>query len=288
MAVLLDGSDYAAQALPWAKMYCKKTGAELTILSAIKGKLPDIEDEFGQKLAERRAYLAGVKEELEAEGIHAEVEIRAGYIADATQLLVHEKQIDLVITSTRGKSGELNWTSSGVSQKLIQKINQPVLLVQTSEKGIIQPPKLDRILVPLDGSIFSERVLPYARNLAQVFGAELILLTVPAVPEPEDYHAPSELVDEIRRKAEIEIQDFLDAVARSLRESGITVRTMVTGTLPVRTIVSVGDEDDVDLIMSTSRGRGGLDLFMLGSKAQRVVEQSEKNVFMIPIRDRPV
>ena len=89
------------------------------------------------------------------------------------------------------------------------------------------------------------------------------------------------------QKPEEEMENFLDAVARSLRESGIKVRTMVTGTLPVRTIVNIGHEEDVDMIMNTSRGRGGLELFMVGSKAQRVVEQTEKNVFMIPIRDRP-
>jgi len=287
VAVLLDGSDYAAQALPWVKLYCQRTGAQLTLLSSIKTKLAEGSDEFEKKFAERQSYLDKVQKELQDDGVNVDVAIRSGFIADATQMLVHEKHIDIVVTSTRGKSGELNWTSSGVSQKLIQKINQPIFLVQASADGSIAPAKLERILVPLDGSIFSERVLPYARSLAQVFGSELILLSVPAVPEPEDYSAPSTLIEDIRKKAEAEMENFLDAVARSLRESDIKVRTMVTGTLPARTIVNVGKEEDVDMIMSTSRGRGGLELFMVGSKAQRIVEQSEKNVFMIPIRDRP-
>ncbi len=285
--ILLDGSDYAAQALPWVKMYCHKTGAHLTLLSSIKSKLSDEDGTFEEKFAERQTYLDRVQKELQSEGLNVDVAIRPGFIADATQMLVNEKHIDIVVTSTRGKSGELNWTSSGVSQKLIQKINQPILLVQTTKEGAPPLAKLERILVPLDGSIFSERVLPYARSLAQIFGAELILLAVPAVPEPEDYSAPSELIEEIRRKAEAEMENFLDAVARSLRKSDIKVRTMVTGTLPVRTIVNVGREEDVDMIMNTSRGRGGLELFMVGSKAQRVVEQTEKNVFMIPIRNKP-
>ncbi len=285
--VLLDGSDYAAQALPWVKMYCQKTSAHLTLLSSIKTKLSEEGDEFEKEFAKRQAYLDNVQKELQDEGLNVDIAIRSGFIADATQMLVNEKHIDLVVTSTRGKSGELNWTSRGVSQKLIQKISQPVFLVQTTEDGTTPSSKLEKILIPLDGSIFSERVLPYARFLAQFFGAELILLSVPAVPEPEDYSAPSELIEEIRRKAEAEMENFLDAVARSLRKSGITVRTMVTGTLPVRTIVNVAREEDVDMIMSTSRGRGGLELFMVGSKAQRVVEQTEKNVFMIPIRNNP-
>ena len=288
IAILLDGSSYAAQAIPWAEMYCKKTGAHLTILSSIKGKYPDPKGEFEMKLRTRQAYLDEVKTELQKKSIDVDIVIRSGFIADATQLLVHEQHIDMVITSTRGKSGKLNWTSGGASHKIIQKINQPVFLVQTSADGVAMPPKLERILVPLDGSIFSERVLPYARTLAKLFDAELILLTVPAVPEPADYHAPSELIESIRDKAEVEIINFLDAVARSLRESDIRVRTMVAGTLPARTIVNIAKQEDVDLIMSTSHGRSGFDLLMLGSKAQRVVEQSEKNVFMMPIRDRPL
>ncbi len=288
VAVLLDGSDFAAQAIPWVKMYCLKTGARLTILSAIKGKSPDPQNEFEREFQARKKYLGQVQKELQAEGISVDVVLRSGFIADAAQLLVYERNIDIVVTSTRGKSGELNWTRGGVSQKLIQRINQPILFIQTTKDGTSPPPKLERILVPLDGSIFSERVLPYARFLAQTFGAELILLTVPAVPEPEDYHAPSELIEDIRRKAEMEIENFLNAVADSLRESGIRVRTMVTGTLPARTIVQVGREEDVDLIMNTSRGRGGFELLMMGSEAQRIVEHSDKNIFMIPIRDKPL
>lgn len=49
----------------------------------------------------------------------------------------------------------------------------------------------------------------------------------------------------------------------------------------------MAEDKDADLIMLTSRGRGGFDLFLLGSVAQRVVEQTPKSVFMVPIRDRP-
>ncbi len=146
---------------------------------------------------------------------------------------------------------------------------------------------MGRILVALDGSIYSERVLPYARALAQTFGAELLLLSVPAVPEPDNYLAPPDVVNVIRSNAEANMSNFLEAVARSLREDGIVVRTMVTGSLPARTIVNVADEEDVDLIMNTSRGRGGIDLFLLGSEAQRIVENTTKPVFMMPIQTRP-
>ncbi|RME08109.1 MAG: universal stress protein, partial [Anaerolineae bacterium] len=117
--------------------------------------------------------------------------------------------------------------------------------------------------------------------------SELILLSVPAVPQPEDYHAPAEIVQVLRERAEESMSNFLEAVARSLRAAGVRVRTCVTGTLPARTIVQVAEEEDVDLIMNTSRGRGGFDLFLMGSVAQRVVAATDRPVFMVPIHSHP-
>lgn len=287
IVVLLDASPYAEAALPWAKLICKNTGAHLTLLSAIKNHTIALLEQFEATYKEREAYLEKVSQTTQAEGINVSWTIRSGFVADATQSLIHEQHLDLVITSTRGKSGKKHWLSGGVSRKLIQKIHQPLLLVQIDDEGQANPPQLDRILVALDGSIYSERVLPYARALAQTFGSELILLSVPAVPEPTDYHAPAEIVETIRHNAEANMSNFLEAVARSLRDEHVNVRTMVTGSLPARTIVRVANEEEVDLIMNTSRGRGGMDLLILGSEAQRVVEQTSRAVFMIPLHDRP-
>jgi nucleotide-binding universal stress UspA family protein len=283
VAVLLDSSSFAEGALPWAKMISKATGAHLTLLTSIKNNSRDLQAQFETTRKSRQDYLENVAQNLKSEGINVDVALRPGFIADATQSLIAEQNVELVITTTRGKSGEKHWLSGGVSRKLVQKIDQPIILIQV-EEGVETPvPQLKSILVALDGSIYSERVLPYARVLAQTFGAELILLSVPAVPEPDDYLAPPEIVKVIRTNAEANMGNFLDAVARSLREDGLVVRTLVTGSLPARTIVNIAEKENVDLIMSTSRGRGGLDLLMVGSEAYRIVEKTSKPVFMMPI-----
>jgi nucleotide-binding universal stress UspA family protein len=81
------------------------------------------------------------------------------------------------------------------------------------------------------------------------------------------------------------MQKFLEAVARSLREDGLKVRTIVAGSMPARTIVETAESEDVDMIMITSRGRGGLDYLMVGSVAQRIVENTETPVFIVPIQE---
>jgi nucleotide-binding universal stress UspA family protein len=212
--------------------------------------------------------------------IQAEYIIRPGAIAEVAKLFVEDNGVDLVITSTRGKSGVQHWIAGGVSRKLAQKLEIPILLVKTVDEEL---PAFSRILVALDGSIRSEFVLPYARYLAKVFHCELILLCVPEVPEVADYRAAADVVNQLRYKAEVNMQKFLDAVARSLREDEIVVRTMVSGNRPAATIVDVADEVDADLIMITSRGRGGMDLFMMGSVAHRIVEGTARPVFLVPV-----
>jgi nucleotide-binding universal stress UspA family protein len=142
------------------------------------------------------------------------------------------------------------------------------------------------LLVALDGSIKSEQVLPYARALGKAFDCELVLMSVPAVPRVQNYRAAADVVETIRAKAVANMQKFLEAVARSLREDdGLKVRTIVTGSMPARTIVETATSEEADMIMITSRGRGGLDYLMVGSVAQRIVENTEIPVFIVPIQE---
>lgn len=288
VAVLLDGSTFAAQAIPYAEVICKANKSHLTLLSSVKNHTKALQNQYETTRQERETYLQSIAAQLESAGLDVEYTVRPGHIADATALLVEEKDIDLVVTTTRGKSGTQHWLSGGVSRKLVGKLSIPVLLVHAEDEYDGTIPVFERILVALDGSIFSERALPYARVLATMFKSELILMTVPAVPEISNYRAVADVVERIRGSAEVNIRKFLEAVARSLRADDLQVRTMVTGSMPARTLVSVSEEEDVDMIIITSRGRGGLDLLFMGSVAQRVVQNTSLPIFMIPIPDGKV
>ncbi|MGD8751959.1 MAG: universal stress protein [Anaerolineales bacterium] len=287
LVVLLDGSKYADQALPLAKIVSRATGARLTLLSSINRQTQALQDQFEVNRREQEAHIQTVTNQLKRENFPVWATIRPGSTSEATRDLIEEQNINLVVTTTRGKSGAQHWLSGGVSRKLVQMITTPIVLVHANDHDNELPPKVDRILVALDGSIFSERVLPYARSLAKAFSSELILMCVPAVPEVQDYRAPSDAVQAIRQKAELNMRKFLEAVARSLRQDGLKVRTLVTGSMPARTIVTIAEEEGVDLIMLTSRGRGGWDLLFMGSVAERVVQNTHTPVFMVPIHDRP-
>lgn len=278
---LLDGSSDAPQALPMAQFICETTGAQLTLLSASRQFQVDTERQMSAE-----TYLSLVAEKVHAAGIQVNSTIRTGSPAEVAKELVGEKGVDLVVVTTRGASGEKNWLREGLSSKLVHLLDISILLVQVFESGPAEAPHLNRILVALDGSAFSEQILPYAHLLGKQFECELMLICVPAVPESEKYRAPASVIQTIRRKAVVNMRRYLESIAESLRAEGLTVKTIVTGSYPARTIVDVGKREGVDLIMSTSQGRGGLNLLFMGSVAQQVVQLSDSPVFILPINYR--
>ena len=275
---LLDGSANADQAIPMAQFICETTGATLTLLSARRDYETNPESASDIEL-----HLTEVAEKIHAAGIQVNSLIRPGSPAEVTKEIVNERNIDLVIVTTHGGSGEKNWLREGLSSKLVNLLEIPVLLVQVFESGPAQAPHIGRIMVALDGSAFSEQALPYARLFARKFEAELMLLCVPAVPESNKYRAPASVISSIRKQIVENMRDFIERIAESLKEDDIQVRTIVTGSYPARTIVDVGKREAVDLIMITSQGRGGLDLLFMGSVAQRVVQLSDSPILIVPI-----
>ncbi len=283
----LDGSTFAEQALPLAELICTATGAELTILSTVSdGDSPD-SGRISEERLQREGYLRQLDERLKGKGLKVDYSIRAGSVAESTRDLVRENGIDLIITSTRGGSGVRHWLSGGVARKIIQLVDKPVLLVQSSDVDDKKEVRIKKILVNLDGSRVAELVIPYARVLAKAFQCKVLLLSVPEIPEPEKYGAMADLVEEMRTKAETEICQYLESIASTLAEEGIEVQATVTGSFPARTINAVAEVEDVDLIMMTTRGRGGLDRILMGSVAQRVVQITQRPVFLLPV-DREI
>ena len=147
---LLDGSSYAAQALPLTQFICETTGAPLTLLSASQ----DFQAESREK-AEAEAYLSLVAEKIHAAGIKVNATVRSGSTAETTHELVVEKGVDLVIVTTRGRSGEKNWLREGLSSKLVHLLDIPVLWCRCSRVA-----RLKRPISAGSWSVWMVRALP--------------------------------------------------------------------------------------------------------------------------------
>jgi nucleotide-binding universal stress UspA family protein len=270
LLVPLDGSIFAEMALPLAEILARAYGARLTLVTAVW---------------EKAEYLRQAAERMRDTGLSVDYAFGEGSVVDATRTLVDELGIDLVVTSTRGGSGARHWLTGGVASRIVQSISKPVLLVQSDCRDNGRVPNIKRLLVALDGSESAERVMPYAVALGDTFQGEILLLSVPEVPEASQFGAVVDWVEAKRVEAEIESWKYLDSIGAAALDVCPAVRTIVTGSRPANAIVDVSESERADMIMMATHGRGGLDRLWMGSVTERVVQHTDLPVFLLPVRN---
>ncbi len=143
----------------------------------------------------------------------------------------------------------------------------------------------DRILVPTDGSAEMEPIVDHAASLAARDEALIHALYVvdaasfSSLPMETSWEGISELLYEEGTAA-------LNEVERLVGDRAPVERVVVEGK-PSTTIVEHAVEDDCDLIVMGTHGRGGIDRLLLGSVAERVVRHSTVPVMTVRIERPP-
>lgn len=146
-----------------------------------------------------------------------------------------------------------------------------------------------KILVPLDGSRFGIKALPYAIEIAKRFDSELVLMQVvfPTIPG----HVMSLNVEatEIAKKA-AQKQDtryinnakrYLGGKIRNIKSHGIKSSYNVIMGDPTRSIISFIKKEHIDLVVMTTHGKSGFKRAVMGSVADAVIRESQKPVLVI-------
>lgn len=280
----LDTSSFAEQALPTARQLAHAHNATLTLAAVDNESRKEtannetnknmIEERNSENRSGTKAYLNQVTSLLKADGLKTNLVVLAGETADEIVKISDYISADLIIISTKWHFGIDQLISGSVAKRVLQQTTKPMLLIRSSGKWTSRRSQFKRILVSLDGSEISERVLPYLRLLAKSFSSEVLLLSVPEGSESETYLKT--------------IKQYLEDVAEVLRGEGITVNTMVTGSGPARTILAVSETENTDLIMMATHGRGGVERLnhvTVGSVADRVVQDTVCPVFLVPLRE---
>ncbi|MBE3584224.1 MAG: universal stress protein [Limnochordaceae bacterium] len=137
----------------------------------------------------------------------------------------------------------------------------------------------ERLLVPLDGSVLAESVLPVAVTLAERLPARITLLHVVESDPPESVHGARHLT-----RAD-EAEAYLAGVAERLRrEAGVEVshhvHTVAEGRV-AQSIVEHSRELGQDLVVIATHGRGGVRGFLWGNVAQQVLGEGERPVLVV-------
>ncbi len=138
-----------------------------------------------------------------------------------------------------------------------------------------------KILVPLDGSPLAEAAIPHAQALAKSEGAEIILLRVPVLPSTTFLARDPALASMVLKEMEEETKEYMQDEVLKLRKEGSKVRGMTReGPVP-DTILDVARETHADLIAMSTHGYSGIQRWLMGSVADKVVSHSSIPVMLI-------
>ena len=139
-----------------------------------------------------------------------------------------------------------------------------------------------KILIPLDGSHRSEKVLPHVEELAERYGAKVIFLMVVRYPQVTAYNGIK--IDTYFKNCEEVTESArsqLNLLAGEFREKGIDAEVRVTAGPIVSEIVDMTVSENLDLITMSSHGRSGLNRVFYGSVAAGVLHQADRPILMI-------
>jgi nucleotide-binding universal stress UspA family protein len=274
--VPLDGSELAERALAYATALAGPTGAKLLLvrvafahtLAGVDGR----ERRVGA-IHEAEQYLSQVRADLRERDFRVDTLVPYGHPAECIADQARIQSADLIVMSTHGRTGASRLLFGSVAESVVARTSVPVLL-ERAWRPLVHEPRFDRrpaLVVPLDGSEFSEAALGPAAELAAQLGAGLVL---------------------------IHIETSLAPLTNSLHylESARTKVAAGYPTLAIETEVRCGDNPPVELeralmqtrptlVVMATHGRSGIRRALIGSVAGHILRQG--SIPLVLVRPDP-
>lgn len=289
--VPLDGSELAERAISHALPIVESFVAKVTLLRVItpaEFRSQETFDRVDWRLHKHQAftYLRNVAQTFEAATVPFELRVEEGRPADIILETARELGTQLLVMSTHGRGGAVDYPRGGVASKTLSGFGGSVLLVGSGVmKKAATKVHYRRLLVPVDGSHRSECAMRVAMMLAKSLDAELIIACIAEQPElphivRDDRKAASlqrDLADLTRAAAERRLHEIEAQIPED-----IALRTAVLlARRPADELSAAARRFDADLLIASENlfngSLGSLDRQMAGTQVPTFI-LSPKNI----------
>lgn len=298
--VPVDGSAFSREAVFQGLRLARKSGAQLRLvrvasIAAMPGGPDTLALESAAWTIERddlRAQLHRLTTECRSNSqVDVSAHVEEGPIADALRGHALRHGVDLIVMATHARRGMARAFLGSVADRLIRETGIPVLVVRPPSLAteLMDGPCYKRIIVPLDGSALAERSLDPAIALARMEHAQLTLLRIVTPDKPSRTGKKPGPAGGSRRLAGLDdAERYLAKVRMDLAEPGLRVHSAVVESEDVpRAIVRFAQANDEDLIAIATHGRGGIARAIIGSVADRVMNEGVLSVLVVHPADLP-
>ncbi len=268
--VPLDQSPAAELALAQAQTLARNYSGRIHLLTVVSETPSNIDLAAGKCETVASEYLYDVAQDLDAGGYRWDISVRDGSPADLIGKAATTGDVDIVILSTQTRSRLSRWVLSHVTIDVIHQTTPPLLLIRPTDVWRSTRTRFQRLLVTLDGSETAEQVLPHVHEIASKFRSQVTLMSAPEGSESDDHTD--------------KLQAYLDNIADAMNDKGLNVKPLIAEGAPLQAIKRTCEEQQIDLIMMVSHGRGGVerkDRVKLGSVVEDVIQEAPCPVFLV-------
>lgn len=279
LLVPLDGSETGEVALPWAKCLAAAGGQTLELLRTYSSLAtvytypdfatpPPVAYDLSGFLRHCQKYLELTTQQF---GLEATTRVVEGEAAERIVELSQAEEIDAIVLSSHGRGGLGRWLLGSVATQVVRGCSKPVFVVKAGPEERPEP-RIQKIVVALDGSKLSEEGLNKAVELASAHKASLTLYqAVEQFSHPVvAYQVPIEHQEKTAR-------DYLQEL--KIRHPEVEISTVVEVAQPAQGVL--GQSRSHDLVVMTSHGWSGFERWLLGSVCEKVLHRCQTPLLVV-------
>jgi nucleotide-binding universal stress UspA family protein len=278
-----DFSDFSNHAIPYGIALAREFKAKLYVSHVIDLSSAAIYGEAVFALEEQQSRMTSYAHKemtrlMGQESLDWEPLITVGNPANEIARLAADKQVDLAIAASHGRSGLKRLILGSVTERLMRTLPCPLWVVRSPERGFVEPAnqaiQLKKILVGCDFSPDSSLASEYGLSLAQEFQADLHLAHVVEPPLYDDLIKPSEPREPFKQRLRKTVQEKLSAMVPEEAHTWCNPVTALLAGQPHEELIKYAVVNDIDLIVLGVRGHSLVETLFVGSTTDRVLRRA--------------
>jgi nucleotide-binding universal stress UspA family protein len=222
------------------------------------------------------------------ERLDYEIIVKAGDVRQELLGIIEEKEIDLVVMGSRGRSYFERLLLGSVTERMLRKLHVPILTVSHLDPGreihIPRPVPLHRILYATDLAEGTETGLEFSVRLAKGLDAHLTVVHVIQAADVA-FHGPETVGYLPEYAAEIRVQaaERLSRLVALGSDGSVPISTVLADGVPYEAINRLAEQNSADLIVINLQAKGRLERALLGTTAERVIRTATVPVLSLPL-----
>jgi nucleotide-binding universal stress UspA family protein len=286
-----DGSRPARDAIQYLQLLPLPHGSAIRILSVVNiprgilgGRIPEQTMQLvaNQEWSRAHRVVESGKELLPDSRATVTTGVRGGDPAAEILLAAEEFNADMVVVGSKGLAGLEGFLLGSVARSVVKRSQRPVLIGRAPRCG------LQQVVIATDGSDHADRAIQFAARLSLPESSKLVLVhgVRPFVPFPEVLFPSTEeelqeAVTEVRRQQQNQGAAVLAAAQGLLAQLGRAAETVLRVGDPTTEILAVAQERQADLIVAGARGASLIEGLLIGSVADRLVNEARCSVLIV-------